>query len=190
MPWRKLAELLASHPDSLKKELRLAPLSDVPWEEPTRKQKVKRKMTRLLAVCTCIFLMALFVTTGVRHYRSTKNIITIIPISDVTFQDLWHENDEYFATLHTNPATSGGSGYDEYFLQPSTLKVESEYYYMIVTEHPYLQANIRINIPYEDAKELHLLHNDQQFIQVEEVLSNTELMKNYCTLSYISTGIQ
>ena len=189
MPWRKLAELLASHPEAVEAKLQLVPLPELPTEEPTRRERIKRKMARPLVIFACILLAVFFAAAGVRRYRSTKHITTILPISDVTFQNLWHENDEYFATLHTSPATASGGGYNKYFLQPTTLKVESEYYDMIVTGHSYLQANIRIDIPYEEAKKLQLLENNRQFIQVEEVLSNAEFMKDYCTVSYISTGI-
>ena len=186
MPWRKLAELLASHPEAVEAKLQLVPLPELPTEEPTRRERIKRKMARPLVIFVCILVVVFFAAVGVRRYLSTRTAKSYTLITGITFQDLWYEDKEFFATLCSDQ--EAGIGFDKYFFQPRTLKIAPEYYSVIVKGYSYLSVNVEIEIPYEEAEELNLLEDD--FIRVEAVFSNAEFIRDYCTVVRISTGIQ
>jgi len=136
----------------------------------------------LLVVMMCIVIMVgiAFVLT---QYKNKAEVVVASAISEVTFHDIWIDNGLY-AKITTNPKAAGG--YDEYFFDITTVKLEQYYHYeaIQVNSAPYMSVGIKIAIPYIEAQNMELLDN-QNHIIIDKVLEDKELVKQYCTITHI-----
>lgn len=110
-----------------------------------------------------------------------RSLTTIIALSEVTICEKWIEDDGMFVEISTNEEAP--AAWDSYFFEPTTVMLESEKLYDSIEmgDTPYMSATMRIEIPYNRAKELELLDYNDTII-IEKILDSKEYVQSYCTL--------
>lgn len=190
--WRRLAGILESHPEPEGETVSFRwPDNEIVEDEDEKKVRMPKILKHwLLGVATAILAVGAMI--AVYSYCQYHSELTVYgTLDEVVFHDIWVEDGNTYATITSNQVPPYGIG-DEYFYEPKTLKLaQGDFWQAVITEDiSYLAVNLRIEIPYGEAKKFNLLEersdwSNRESVCLEKVLENEEYVKAYCTIERV-----
>ncbi len=182
LSWRKLAELLHSHTELRAEDIHFR------WQDNELMEKNENMEKERKNIKIGLFIVMLATTTVLGYFCqwhwNQRMITTITTLSDVTIHHKWVENGNQYMSITCGQELAGG--YDFYFAEPMTLRVEDSAYYnaIVLKEHEYTSVTVKIEIPYREARKLGILLKDDRmdYIDLGKVLENKEWVSSYCTI--------
>ena len=183
--WRKLAGILSQKRDDYHWQgIR------IPEEESevykTDKKSIWDRMKRVVKWGVLVFFIVLvkFVFTYDKH--NNKILTSSFSIDEVVVEQKWTRDDDYYLSVYSlNP----DSDLEEYFKSPRTMQTGAREYYeaIQITGEAYDTFEIRIGIPYADAREEGILDKNGNIV-IEKVLAVDRVVRDYCFIERIENN--
>ena len=130
-------------------------------------------------IALCIFLLLGFLYC---EYQATRITSCVFPIGEVTFHDKWWEDGKMYVKI-----SCGGEqflGYDSVFASPKTVQIMDEEYYtsILLEDVSYQSVTLQIDVSKRDAywDELFAEDGELQWLNIEKILEEEELITRYC----------
>ena len=183
--WRKLAGILSQKRDDYHWQgIR------IPEEESevykTDKKSIWDRMKRVVKWGVLVFFIVLVIFVFAYDKHNNKILTSSFSIDEVVVEQKWTRDDDYYLSVYSlNP----DSDLEEYFKSPRTMQTGAREYYeaIQITGEAYDTFEIRIGIPYADAREEGILDKNGNIV-IEKVLAVDRVVRDYCFIERIENN--
>lgn len=180
--WRKLAGILSQKRDDYHWQgIRIPEEQSEVYE--TDKKSIWDRMKRVVKWGILVFFIALVIFVFVYDKHNNKILTSSFSIDEVVVEQKWTRDDDYYVSVYS---MRPDSDMEEYFKSPRTMQIGAREYYeaIQITGDPYDSFEIRIEIPYADAREEEILDEDGNIV-IEKVLAVDRIVRDYCFIERI-----
>lgn len=180
--WRKLAGILSQKRDDYHWQgIRIPEEQSEVYE--TDKKSIWDRMKRVVKWGVLVFFIALVIFVFAYDKHNNKILTSTFSIDEVVVEQKWTRDDEYYLSVYS---LRPDSDIEEYFKSPRTMQTGAREYYeaIQITDEPYDAFEVRIEIPYADAREEEILDKDGNVV-IEKVLAVDRVVRDYCFIERI-----
>jgi len=130
-----------------------------------------------------IFFIALVIFVFAYDKHNNKILTSSFTVDEVVVEQKWTRGEDYYLSVYT---LRPDSDIEEYFRSPRTIQTGAREYYeaMQITGESYDTFEIRVEIPYADAREEGILDSNGNIV-IEKVLAVERIVRNYCFIEQI-----
>ena len=180
--WRKLAGILSQKRDDYHWQGIRIPEEQTEVYE-TDKTSIWDRMKRVVKWGVLVFFIVLVIFVFAYDKHNNKILTSKFSIDEVVVEQKWTRNDNYYVSVYSMRLDSD---MEEYFKSPRTMQTGAREYYeaIQITGEAYDTIEIRIEIPYADAREEGILDKDGKIV-IEKVLAVDRIVRDYCFIERI-----
>lgn len=180
--WRKLAGILSQKRDDYHWQGIRIPEEQTEVYE-TDKTSIWDRMKRVVKWGVLAFFIVLVIFVFAYDKHNNKILTSKFSIDEVVVEQKWTRNDNYYVSVYS---MRPDSDMEEYFKSPRTMQTGAREYYeaIQITGEAYDTIEIRIEIPYADAREEGILDKDGKIV-IEKVLAVDRIVRDYCFIERI-----
>ena len=183
--WRKLAGILSQKRDDYHWQgIR------IPEEESevykTDKKSIWDRMKRVVKWGVLVFFIVLVIFVFAYDKHNNKILTSSFSIDEVVVEQKWTRDDDYYLSVYS---LRSDSDIEEYFKSPRTMQTGAREYYeaMQITGEAYDTFEIRVEIPYADAREEGILDKNGNIV-IEKALGIDRVVRDYCFIERIENN--
>ena len=164
--------------------------NNIPEEEldvyETDKKSIWDRMKRVVKWGVLVFFIALVIFVFAYDKHNNKILTLSFSIDEVVVEQKWTRDDDYYLSVYS---LRPDSDVEEYFKSPRTMQTGAREYYeaMQITGEPYDSFEIRIEIPYADAREEGILDKNGNIV-IEKALGIDRVVRDYCFIERIDNN--
>ena len=180
--WKKLAGILSrKREDYHWQGIRIPEEESEVYE--TDKKSIWDRMKRVVKWGVLVFFIALVIFVFAYDKHNNKILTSYFTIDQVVVEQKWTRDEDYYLSVYT---LHSDSDVEEYFKSPRTMQTGAREYYeaMQITGEAYDTFEIRVEIPYADAREEGILDKDGKIV-IEKVLAVDRIVRDYCFIEQI-----
>lgn len=180
--WRKLAGILSQKRDDYHWQGIRIPEEQTEVYE-TDKKSIWDRMKRVVKWGVLAFFIVLVIFVFAYDKHNNKILTSSFSIDEVAVEQKWTRNDNYYVSVYS---MRPDSDMEEYFKSPRTMQTGAREYYeaIQITGEAYDTIEIRIEIPYADAREEGILDKEGKIV-IEKVLAVDRIVRDYCFIERI-----
>lgn len=180
--WRKLSAILAQKRDDYQWQGMRIPEEESEVYE-TDKKSIWDRMKRVVKWGVLVFFIVLVIFVFAYDKHNNKMLTSYFTIDDVVVEQKWTRDEDYYLSVY---ALHPDSEEEEYFKLPRTMQTGAREYYeaMQITGEAYDTFEIRVEIPYADAREEEILDENGDIV-IEKVLAVDRVVRDYCFIEQI-----
>ena len=133
-----------------------------------------------------IFFIVLVIFVFTYNKHNNKILTSYFTIDEVVVEQKWTRNEDYYVSVYS---MRPDSDVEEYFKSPRTMQTVAREYYeaMQITGEPYDTFEIRVEIPYADAREEGILDKNGNIV-IEKALGIDRVVRDYCFIERIDNN--
>lgn len=179
---RKLSAILAQKRDDYQWQGMRIPEEESEVYE-TDKKSIWDRMKRVVKWGVLVFFIALVLFVFAYDKHNNKILTSYFTIDQVVVEQKWTRDEDYYLSVY---ALHPDSEEEEYFKSPRTMQTGAREYYeaMQITGEAYDTFEIRVEIPYADAREEEILDENGDIV-IEKVLAVDRVVRDYCFIERI-----
>ena len=149
----------------------------------TDKKSIWNRMKLVVKWGVLAFFIALVIFVFAYDKHNNKILTSSFSIDEVIVEQKWTRNEDYYLSVYS---LRPDSDMEEYFKSPRTMQTGAREYYeaIQITKEPYDTFEIRVEIPYADAREEEILDEDGNVV-IEKVLAVDRIVRDYCFIERI-----
>lgn len=183
--WRKLSAILAQKRDDYQWQGMRIPEEELEVYE-TDKKSIWDRMKRVVKWGVLVFFIVLVIFVFAYDKHNNKMLTSYFTIDDVVVEQKWTRDEDYYLSVY---ALHPDSDIEEYFKSPRTMQTGAREYYeaMQITGEAYDTFEIRVEIPYADAREEGILDKNGNIV-IEKVLAVDRVVRDYCFIERIENN--
>lgn len=180
--WRKLSNILFQNTINYREQAICIPLEELEAYEVDEKS-IWDRMKRVVKWGVLVFFIALVIFVFAYDKHNNKILTSSFSIDEVVVEQKWTRNDDYYVSVYS---MRPDSDIEEYFKSPRTMQTGAREYYEAfqITNEPYDVFEIRVEIPYADAREEEILDENGDIV-IEKVLAVDRIVRDYCFIERI-----
>ena len=180
--WRKLSAILSQKREDYQWQGMRIPEEETEVYE-TDKKSIWHRMKRVVKWGVLVFFIALVIFVFAYDKHNNKILTSYFTIDQVVVEQKWTRDEDYYLSVYT---LHSDSDVEEYFKSPRTMQTGAREYYeaMQITGEAYDTFEIRVEIPYADAREEGILDKDGKIV-IEKVLAVDRIVRDYCFIEQI-----
>ena len=180
--WRKLSSILSQKKGDYQWQGMRIPEEESEAFEPEK----KNFWDGLKGIAKCgvlIFFIVLVIFVFAYDKHNNKMLTSYFTIDEVVVEQKWTRGEDYYLSVYT---LHPDSDEEECFKSPRTMQTGAKEYYeaIQITGEPYDALEIRIEIPYADAREEEILDENGNIV-IEKVLVIDRVLRDYCFIEKI-----
>ena len=183
--WRKLSSILSQKEDDYQWQgMRVAEEESEAIESDKKNFGNGIKRIGKWGVLIFFIVLVIFVFTYNKH--NNKILTSYFTIDEVVVEQKWTRNEDYYVSVYS---MRPDSDVEEYFKSPRTMQTGAREYYeaMQITGEAYDTFEIRVEIPYADAREEGILDKDGKIV-IEKALGIDRVVRDYCFIERIDNN--
>jgi DNA-binding transcriptional MerR regulator len=183
--WRKLSSILSQKGDDYQWQgVRVAEEESEAIESDKKNFGNGIKRIGKCGVLIFFIVLVIFVFTYNKH--NNKILTSYFTIDEVVVEQKWTRNEDYYVSVYS---MRPDSDVEEYFKSPRTMQTGAREYYeaMQITGEPYDTFEIRVEIPYADAREEGILDKNGNIV-IEKALGIDRVVRDYCFIERIDNN--
>lgn len=133
-----------------------------------------------------IFFVVLVIFVFAYDKHNNKMLTSSFTVDSVVVEQKWTRDDDYYLSVY---AVRPDSNVEEYFKSPRTMQTGAREYYeaIQITGEAYDTFEIRVEIPYADAREEGILDKNGNIV-IEKVLAVDRVVRDYCFIERIENN--
>ena len=180
--WRKLSAILSQKREDYQWQGMRIPEEETEVYE-TDKKSIWHRMKRVVKWGVLVFFIALVIFVFAYDKHNNKILTSSFSIDEVVVEQKWTRDDDYYLSVYS---LCPDSDIEEYFKSPRTMQTGAREYYeaMQITGEAYDTFEIRVEIPYADAREEEILDENGDIV-IEKVLAVDRVVRDYCFIERI-----
>lgn len=183
--WRKLSAILSQKREDYQWQGMRIPEEETEVYE-TDKKSIWHRMKRVVKWGVLVFFIALVIFVFAYDKHNNKILTLSFSIDEVVVEQKWTRDDDYYLSVYS---LCPDSDIEEYFKSPRTMQTGAREYYeaIQITKEPHDTFEIRVEIPYADAREEGILDKNGNIV-IEKVLAVDRIVRDYCFIERIDNN--